>query len=550
MTRRILIVGGVAGGASCATRLRRLDEHAEIVIFERGPYVSFANCGLPYYVGDVIKEEAKLLVATPELFRRRFEIDVRPGHEVVRIDRQNEEIEVRRLEDGRVTRERYDHLVLATGAKPLRPPIEGIDLPGVFAVRTVPDARLVREWIAARDAKDAVVVGGGFIGCEMAENLSRRGLAVHVVELAKQLLPPFDPEMAEAARRRMVENDVDVLLGDGVAAFRSKGDRLIVETTGGNALETDLVILSIGVVPESGLAKDAGLELGPRGHVRVDTGMRTSDPKILAVGDAVSVTDSTTGEATHVPLAGPANRQGRIAAGVLCRRAARFRGIQGTAVCSLFDLTLAMTGETEKSLSRRGIQEWEAVYLHPGHHVGYFPGARPMHLKLIFRNGDGRILGAQGSGEAGVERRIDVISSFIQMRGTVFDLEEAELCYAPQFGAAKDPVNMAGMVAANVLRGDVALADWRAAEEADAFLLDVRDADEIDAPLVPGIRNIPIAELRARLDELPRDRPVWVTCAVGQRAYNATRILRQHQIDARLLSGGAKTLREIKNSSG
>ncbi|MCB9653301.1 MAG: FAD-dependent oxidoreductase [Deltaproteobacteria bacterium] len=546
--RRILIVGGVAGGASCATRLRRLDEHADIVVFERGPHVSFANCGLPYYVGDVIKEEAKLLVATPELFRTRFAIDVRPMHDVLRIDREKRTIEVKRRSDGVVTVEAYDKLVLATGAAPIRPPLPGIDLPGIFAIRTVPDARAVRTWIDERKARHALVVGGGFIGCEMAENLQQRGLTAHMVELAQQIMPPFDPEMALAGETSLRNHGVEISLGVRVESFTQQGERIAARLSDGTVIETDLVILAIGIRPESALAREAGLAIGTEGHIRVDGAMRTSDPSIYAVGDAVEVNDVVTGNIAHIPLAGPANRQGRIAADALCGRSSRFRGLQGTAVCGIFETTLAMTGETEKSLLRRGITDYSVAHVHPGHHVGYFPGARPMHLKLIFRPSDGRILGAQCSGEVGPERRIDVIASFIQMRGTVFDLEEAELCYAPQFGAAKDPVNMVGMVAANAVRGDLVLAPWINAETSGAVLLDVRDPDEIKTPLMPGILNIPIAMLRDRLDELPRDRDVWVTCAVGQRAYNATRILRQHGIRAALLTGGARTLAALRGA--
>lgn len=541
--KRVLIVGGVAGGASCAARLRRLDETAEIVLFDRGPFVSFANCGLPYYVGNVIQDESKLLVATPELFRERFNIEVRTMNEVTAIDRGAREIEVREVETGRVHRERYDALVLSPGASPIRPPLPGIDLEGIFALRTIPDSRRIREWIEERDARRAVVVGGGFIGLEMAENLVKRELEVTLIEMAPQLLPPLDADMAEFVHRRVASHVSHVQLNDGVAGFAAAGGALEVHTKSGARFPADLVILGIGVRPETDLARAAGLEIGSSGGIRVDGSMRTSDPRIWAVGDAVEVRDFVTGESALIPLAGPANRQGRIAAAAICGRPAAFRGVQGTAVCGFFGMTAALTGATERSLQRVGIDDYSAVYLHPGHHVGYYPGARPIHLKLLFRRSDGRVLGAQAVGEQGVARRIDVISLAIQNKATVYDLEDAELCYAPQYGAAKDPVNIAGMVAANILRGDVGVASWADIHETEAMLLDVRDRAEFKSGSVPGAKNIPLGELRASLTSLPRDRPILLLCGVGQRAYYACRLLRQHGFDARNLPGGYTTYR-------
>jgi NADPH-dependent 2,4-dienoyl-CoA reductase/sulfur reductase-like enzyme/rhodanese-related sulfurtransferase len=540
----VLIVGGVAGGASCAARLRRLDEHAEIILFDRGPYVSFANCGLPYYVGDVIHDEAKLLVSTPQLFRERFNIEVRTEHEVTSIDRETSEIVVRNLASGEEYRERYDELVLSPGAAPIRPPLPGIDLPGIFTLRTVPDSRDIREWIEAQAARRAVVVGGGFIGLEMAENLVHRGLDVTIVEMAGQLMPPLDAEMAEFVRHRVVTHSAHLQLGDGVAEFRKAPDgSIIVRTKSGAEFGSDIVILAIGVRPETGLATLAGLEIGARGGIRVDEQMRTSDPKIWAVGDAVEVRNVVSEGWELIPLAGPANRQGRIAADVICGREARFRGVQGTAVCGFFGLTVALTGATEKSLLRAGVTDFEKVYLHPGHHVSYYPGARPIHMKLLYQKTDGLVLGAQAVGEAGVERRIDVISMAIQMGATVFDLEEAELCYAPQFGAAKDAVNLAGMVAANVVRGDVELATWNDVHAGDVFCLDVREGAEFKRGSVDGALNIPLGQLRGRLNELPRDQEIWVKCGVGQRAYYACRLLSQHGFRVKNLSGGYHTYR-------
>ena len=548
--KRIVIVGGVAGGASCAARCRRLDETAEILMLDRGPYVSFANCGLPYYVGDVIKDEAKLLVANPALFRDRFNIEVRTEHEVIAIDREAREIEVKDLATDQTYREAYDALVLSPGAAAVRPPLPGIDLPGIFVVRTVPDSRHIRAWINEKGAKSAVVVGGGFIGLEMAENLVRRGLSVTVVEMLDQVMPPLDPEMAKPVQQHLEQHGVKVALGDGVAGFIESWDgRISVNTKSGAQHTGDIVILAIGVRPETALAKAAGIELGGRGGIRVDERMRTNDPTIWAVGDAVEVMDVVTGEWTLIPLAGPANRQGRIAADGICGRDSNFRGVQGTAICGIFDLAVASTGASEKSLLRAGITDYEKVYLHPANHVGYYPGAKPINLKLLFRKSDGKILGAQAVGEAGVDRRIDVIATAIQFGGTVFDLEESELCYAPQFGAAKDPVNFAGMIAANSLRGDQPLAAWKQLLPDSALLVDVRDPDEFDDGHIPGAVNLPLNELRSRLGELPRDRELWLYCRVGQRGYYAARILMQHGFKVKNLSGGYLTYDLIEAAS-
>jgi len=544
--KRIVIVGGVAGGATCAARLRRLDENAEILVLEKGPYVSFANCGLPYYVGDVIQDEGKLLLASPELFRKRFNIDVRTKHEVVAIDRERRAVTLKNLESGVEIVEPYDALVLSPGAAPIRPSWPGIDLPGIFTLRTVPDSREIRNWIAARKPQTAVVVGGGFIGLEMAENLVHRGIAVTVVEMAKQVMPPLDAEMAEFVRRHLESRGINLVLEEGVAGFERHGDDcLVVRTQSGRAFEAELVVLSIGVRPETRLACNADLEIGERGGIRVDDQMRTSDPHIWAIGDAVEVKNWVTGQWELVPLAGPANRQGRVAADAICGREAKFRGVQGTAVCGFFGLTAALTGATEKALRRAGMKDFESVYLHPNHHVGYYPGAQMIHLKLLFRRSDGLVLGAQCVGEQGVARRIDVIAQAIQMKATVFDLEEAELCYAPQYGAAKDPVNFAGMIASNVARGDMEIAPWNELESTSALILDVREAHEFRAGAIEGAVNIPLSELRARMGELPRSREIWVNCQVGQRAYYACRILAQNGFRARNLSGGYKSYRAL-----
>ncbi len=546
VARRIVVVGGVAGGATCAARLRRLDEEAEIVVFERGPYVSFANCGLPYYVGNVITNEDKLLLASPALFRERFNIEVRTRTEVLAIDRALKTIAVMDLDAGEESTVAYDELVLSPGASPIRPPWAGIDLPGIFTLRSVPDSREIRGWIETRAPRKAVVVGGGFIGLEMAENLKHRGLDVTVVEMAKQVMPPLDSEIAEYAAQRLIAEGVTLVLGDGVTAFEqsSKGS-LIVRTQNGLSIDGDIVMLAIGVRPETQLARAAGLELGERGGIRVDSQMRTSDANIWAVGDAVEVKNYVTGQWELVPLAGPANRQGRVAADAICGRDTKFRGVQGTSVCGFFGMTVALTGATEKSLRRAGVTDYKCVYLHPGHHVGYYPGAQTIHLKLIFRNSDGLVLGAQAAGEQGVERRIDVIAQAIQMKATVFDLEEAELCYAPQFGGAKDPINFAGMIASNVVRGDAELAPWSEIGSTIAMLLDVREPAEFSAGKIDGAINIPLGQLRQRIGELSADKEIWVNCGVGQRAYYACRILTQHGLKARNLSGGFSTYKVL-----
>jgi NADPH-dependent 2,4-dienoyl-CoA reductase/sulfur reductase-like enzyme/rhodanese-related sulfurtransferase len=537
--KRILIVGGVAGGASCAARLRRLDENAEIHLFERGPYISFANCGLPYYVGGIIPSDKDLLVADADLFRARFAVDVHPMTEVVSIDRTAKTAVVRSVETGVSRVEPYDVLVLSPGAVPVKPPLPGIDLPGIFTVRNIPDSRAIREWIEAHGVRKAVVVGGGFIGLEMAENLLHRGIAVTIVEMLDQVMPPLDREIADVVATHLCKRGMSLALGDGVAGFEQTPEgSLVVKTASGKSHEAQLVILAIGVRPDTTLAKAAGLGLGPRGGIATDPSMRTSDPHIFAVGDAVEVRDWVSGQPTLIPLAGPANRQGRIAADVICGRNSRFRGVQGTAICGVCGLQVASTGASEKALVRSGDTDFEKVYVHPNNHSGYYPGAKQMTLKLIFRRSDGTILGAQGIGEEGVDRRIDVIAMAIQKRGTVFDLEEAELCYAPQFGGAKDPVNFAGMVAADVLRGDMPLVHWDEPAGPETLLLDVRSPEEFATGHPQDALNIPLDKLREDIGSVPRDKDLRAYCAVGLRGYVAARILLQHGIPARNLSGG------------
>ena len=543
--KRVVIVGGVAGGASCAARMRRMDEKAEILVLEKGPHVSFANCGLPYYTGGVIEEEEKLLLANPEKFRATFGIDVRVMHEVTAIDRDAKTVEVLDRHSGQTTTERYDALVLSPGATPIVPPFDGVDLPGIFTLRTVPDAVSIRAWVEKRSAKRAVVVGGGFIGLEMAENLRHRGLEVTLIEMLPQVMPPLDPEMITPVHEHLREKGVDLRLETAVKAFEKAGDGLAVLTEDGGRFEAEIVIMSIGVRPSSQLAKDAGLELNQRGAIKVDKRMRTSDPAIYAIGDAVETYNSITDEPMVLPLAGPANRQGRLVADLIAGRDGEFRGVQGTAVVGVFDLTVANTGLSEKACQGAN-RAYEKVYVFPANHVGYYPGAEKIALKLVFDSNDGRVLGAQAVGKAGVARRIDVIAMAIQMGATVFDLEQAELCYAPQYGAAKDPVNMAGFVAANAIRGDAPVVHWpqvmevleKGESEQGPVVLDARPKAAWERGNVPGVKNIPLPELRERLGEIPKDRPVWVHCMVGQTSHNATRVMRENGFDASNISGG------------
>ncbi len=551
---KVIIIGGVAGGASCAARLRRLDEKAEIIMVEKGPYVSYANCGLPYHIGDVIQKESSLLVASEKTFREQFAVDCRVRCEAVGINPDKKTVELRNHTTGEVTTESYDKLVLSPGAPSIRPPLPGIDLPGIFEVRTVPDARAVREWIekgslfltgmssysgfqTVKPKPNAVVIGAGFIGLETAENLVHRGFAVTVVEMAGQILLPIDPEMARIAEEHVERHGIRLALNDGVAGFKqAKNNTIDVITKSGKSYAADLVILSLGVRPDTKLAKMAGLKIGDRGGIRVDEHMRTSNPDIFAVGDAIEVKDFVTGEWSLIALAGPANRQGRIAADVIAGRDSKFRGSQGTSIIGLFGASAAWTGASEKTLTRLGDKDFEKIYLYPNSHAGYYPGARPIAMKILYRKSNGKLLGAQALGEEMVDKRISALAVALQMGATVYDLEESELCYAPAFGMAKDPVNFAGMVAADILRGDMPISHWDTAR--NGFILDVREPIELAVENIPGALNIPLGQLRARLGELPRDREIHVLCRSGQRAYSATRILLQNGFKVKNISGG------------
>ena len=562
---KIIIVGGVAGGASCAARLRRLDEKSEILMVEKGPYVSYANCGLPYHIGNVIKKESSLLVASEMMFRAIFGIDCRTSCEAVAIDSKNKTVDLLNVTTGEVTTESYDKLVLSPGAPSIHPPLPGIDLPGIFQVRTVPDTRSVVEWIekgtgflagmsnytgiqVAKPKARAVVVGGGFIGLETAENLHHRGFEVTLIQKPDHVLTPLDPEIGSLVQAHIKRHGIKVVANDAVTGFKQlEGGSLEVQTSSGNTYPADVVILAIGVRPDTKLANSAGIALGERGGILVDDQMFTSDPDILAVGDAIEVKDFVTGEQSLIALAGPANRQGRIAADVIYGRDSRYRGTQGTSIIGLFDGAAAWTGVSEKTLKRIGDTDYEKIYLFPNSHAGYYPGAKMIGLKVIFRKSNGKLLGAQALGEDGpaVDKRISALAVFLQMGATIYDLEEAELCYAPQFGSAKDAVNFAGMVAANILRGDMPVSHWDTAE--DSFLLDVRNPDELVMESVPGAVNIPLPQLRSRLAELPKDQEIKVICRSAQRAHYATRILLQNGFNASVLSGGmlARTMQSI-----
>lgn len=554
--KRILIVGGVAGGASAAARARRLSEEAEIVMFERGEFVSFANCGLPYHIGGDIPNRDALLLQTPQSFKRRFNVDVRVFHDVIEIDKAGKSLLVRNLLTGEERREAYDVLLLSPGAAPIRPPFPGIDSPGVHTLRNIPDMDRILAALAHDQPRHVTVVGGGFIGLEMMEALHQRKLDVTLLELSDQVMAPVDKEMANMLHARIREEGIDLRLRTGLSAIESldvlaeKTAAVATEQRGGlrltlsdgTRLDTGLLILAIGVKPETLLAAKAGLELGPRGGIKVDAAMRSSDPFIYAVGDAVEETDFVTGESVLIPLAGPANRQGRIAADNMLGRAETYKKTQGTAICKLFDLAVASTGLNEKRLLQLGLP-FEKAYVHPGSHAGYYPGAHPVSLKLLFAP-DGKIYGAQAIGKDGVDKRIDVLAVAQRAGLTVFDLQDLELTYAPPFGSAKDVINMAGFVASNHLKGDTLLCHAVEVEARHPHqqVLDVRNGPELDKlGRIPGAMHIPLDELRNRLHELPKDKELLISCQVGLRGHVACRLLSQHGFKVRNLSGGFKT---------
>lgn len=541
MSKKIVIIGGVAGGASTAARLRRQDETAEIVLLERGDYISYANCGLPYHVGDVIQDRDALLLMTPEKMKGRFNVDVRIGNEATSIDRDKKTVEIRRVADGSVYTETYDKLVISTGSSPLRPNIPGIDSDKVMTLWTIPDTDRIRKKIQDGNVRDAIVVGGGFIGLEMAENLVEAGCRVTLVEMLNQVMAPLDFEMAQLIHEHLVQSGVDLILQDGVSSFEESGDNLKVRLSSGKELEAQLVLLSIGVRPNSQLAKEAGLELNARGGIKVDETLHTSDPDIFAIGDVIEVKDLVSGEGAMVPLAGPANKQGRICADNIDGKSIPFRGTQGTSVAKIFDLTAATTGSNEKALARRGLKkgsDFQVVYVNQNHHAGYYPGAMPMFIKLIFAPDGSRIFGAQIVGRDGVDKRIDVLATALRLGATIQDLTELELAYAPPYSSAKDPVNMAGFTAENVINGMVRFCEWDYIEKADpsqVILLDIREDMERLAYSMPGTLNIPLGTLRERLGEIDRTKTVIPFCAIGVRSYNAARILMENGFENVLL---------------
>lgn len=545
---RIAIVGGVAGGASAATRARRLSESAEITIFERGPHVSFANCGLPYYVGDEIKSESNLLLQTPQSFKTRYNIDVRVNSEVVEINRSEKKIKVKDLAIGNEYWHEYDYLILSPGASPIIPPVPGAFREGHFVVRNVPDAVNIKNWIKEKDAKNAVIIGGGFIGLEMAEQMKRIGLNVTIVEMLEQVLPVFDVEMAAWIHKELKSNGIQLYLKNPVKEFlpspqKDTAKASIVKLSNGEQIPADVVIICAGVRPETGLAKSAGIEIGESGGIKVNEYLQTNDPYIYAIGDAIEVKHLITGRRCVIPLAGPANRQGRIAANNILGKKSVYEGSLGTLVVRIFNLTAAATGANEKELKRSGI-EYKTIHLHPMSHAGYYPGGSPVAIKLLFSPTTRKILGAQAIGTEGVEKRIDVIATAIKADMTVDDLAELELCYAPPFGSAKDPVNIAGMAAVNALDGLVEIARFDEIAELQqkgAIVLDVRTPAEREKGFIPNSIFIPLDELRNRISELPKDKEIIVSCQSGQRSYFACRILSQYGFKVRNLTGSYRT---------
>jgi NADPH-dependent 2,4-dienoyl-CoA reductase/sulfur reductase-like enzyme/rhodanese-related sulfurtransferase len=521
-----------------------MNEDAEIILFEKGEYISYANCGLPYYIGEVIKNQEDLLVQTPQRMRERFNIDVRVGCEVLKILPASKTVEVYDRKRGTQYTESYDKLILSPGAEPVKPRLPGIDSPRVLTLRNIPDTFRIKEYVDSTDMRRAIIVGAGFIGLEVAENLHRRGVRVTVVELAEHVIGPLDFDMAALVHQHLKVKGVEFYLKDAVKSFTDAGEYIVAELTSGKSLKADLIILGIGVRPETELAKTAGLKLGVTGGILVNEQMQTSNPDIYAVGDAVEVKDFVSGAPSLIPLAGPANKQGRIAANNICGLAEKYQGTQGTSIVRVFDITVAITGNNETALKKQGI-EYEKSFTHSPSHAGYYPGAIPMAIKLLFGQKDGRILGAQIIGYEGTDKRIDVIASAIRAGMTVYDLEEMELAYAPMYSSAKDPVNMAGFTAANILSGLCPIFHWQDVENLDpenSLLVDVRTPEEFRLGTIRNAVNIPVDELRQRLTEIPGDKAIYIFCQVGLRGYIATRILLQkgfHKV--KNLSGGYKT---------
>lgn len=545
---KVVVVGGVAGGASAAARLRRLNEQAEIVVFEKSGFVSYANCGLPYYVGGVIENDKALTLQTPASFKNRFNIDVRVRHEVLSIDKDAHTVTVKRLDDGEVFAEKYDKLVLSPGARPIVPPLPGIDGKNIFTLRTVEDTLTIRRHVEQAQPKSAAVVGGGFIGLEMAENLAEMGVRVTIVEKAPQVLAPLDEDMASFVHAKFKQKGVQLMLNAGVTGFEQKEGCVLTQLDGGQTVCGDMVILAIGVAPDSRLAREAGLELGIRGSIAVDEHMRTSDPDIYAVGDAVQVKNGVSGRDALIALAGPANKQGRIAADNICGIASKYRASFGSSVVKLFDMTAAATGMNERAVKAEGLS-YGKVVLSPASHASYYPGGKVMTMKVIYEKGSLRLLGAQIVGFDGVDKRIDVLATAMQAGMSAIDLKDLDLAYAPPFSSAKDPVNMAGFMIENVELGlvkQVHMEDLeRVPRDGSVTLLDVRTDAEYGAGYAEGFMHIPVDDLRGRLDELDKTRPIYVMCQSALRSYIACRILSQNGFDCCNFSGGYRFYQSI-----
>jgi NADPH-dependent 2,4-dienoyl-CoA reductase/sulfur reductase-like enzyme/rhodanese-related sulfurtransferase len=548
--RRIVIIGGVAGGASAAARARRISEDAEIILIERGEYVSFANCGLPYHIGGIIKDRNRLLVQTPASLYANLRIDVRTMTEALKIDPATNRVSVKNLADGSVYDIAYDKLILSPGAEPVKPPIPGSDDPRVMTLRTIADMDAIIRIFETRKPGHAVIIGGGYIGLEMAEALRSRKRGVTLVELSSQVMGPADIEMANPLHEHLLLHGVDLRLNTSVTAFTQTGETLTAHLSTGEKIDCGIAVMAIGVKPDIKLASEAGLRIGERGGIAVDERMLTSDPHIYAVGDAVEAADFVGGFSTVIPLAGPANRQGRIAADNALGRNSIYKKTQGTAICKVFDLAIGMTGMSEKSLKRAGMP-YEKIYVHPASHASYYPGAAQISLKLLFEPETGRILGAQALGSDGVDKRIDVLAVAIRAGMSVFDLEDLELSYAPPYGSAKDAVNYAGFVASNYLRGDVDIchSEEISSPKGNQFILDVRQPFETAISSINGSVNIPLNVLRERLDEIPRDKEILVHCQVGLRGYLACRILSQKGFTCKNLTGGIKTYSMVIDSA-
>ena len=539
--KKILIVGGVAGGASTATRLRRLDETFEIIMFEKGEYISFANCGLPYYIGDVIQNRDSLILQTPEKIKNRFNIDVRNNSEVIRVDSINKNVSVKKI-NGEIYTETFDYLVLAPGAKPIQPPIEGISNDKIFTLRNIKDMDMIKNSLKDRNIKNAVVVGGGYVGVETAENLKHLGIETTLIEAGDNILSPFDYEISKHLEYELINNGVNLLLKEKVIKFENNDSTIKIYLESGKIIETELVILSIGVSPDTKFLENSGIYLGEKGHIIVDEYLKTNVENIYALGDAVLVNNLITDTQSFIPLAGPANRQGRIVANNISGEKEKYKGSLGTAILKIFNLTAASTGMNEKSLKNSDIS-FDKIYLYPNNHANYYPGASPLSIKVLFNKENKRILGAQCFGKEGVDKFIDVIATTLHFKGTIDDLKELELAYAPPFLSAKSPANMAGFIGNNILDGrlnQIFVEELRNYDSSKHFILDVRETIELVGGSFENSVNIPLSELRKRMEEIPKDKEIWTYCAVGLRGYLAERFLSQNGYNAKNIAGGYK----------